>query len=93
MLWLRRRSFLWCGSSDSFGSCLACGITSVALATALFACNQPSSGPTEGSRQNPAAVCTKAGANCEYSPGKIGLCTEKSDGCEGGACLSCMSLH
>ena len=62
------------------------------LVSVLSACDQESSRPSEGSRQNPSTVCTKAGANCEYSPGKIGLCTEK-EGCAGGACLVCVSLH
>jgi hypothetical protein len=62
------------------------------LLMGLTAC-PPAGGSAEGSAQRPAATCTKEGDNCEYSAGKIGLCTAKLDGCEGGPCLSCVSLH
>ena len=42
----------------------------------------------------PAASCTKAGDQCQYAEGKIGLCTANGMDCDGGpACLVCMSLH
>jgi hypothetical protein len=62
------------------------------LAVWLVAC-PPASSSSEGSPQKPASVCTKEGQNCEYSPGKIGLCTAKVEGCDGAGCFSCMSLH
>ncbi len=57
----------------------------------LVACT-PASPSNEGSSQKPASVCVKEGQNCEYSP-KIGLCTASVEGCDGTACLTCMSLH
>ena len=58
----------------------------------LGAC--PPSSSSAGDNPGPKPGCTRAGDNCEYAPGKLGLCTQKSDGCEGGAtCLTCMSLH
>ncbi len=64
----------------------------LAVTVWLVACT-PVSPPSEGSQEKPASVCAKEGQNCEYSPGKIGLCTASVEGCEGGACLTCMSLH
>jgi hypothetical protein len=48
---------------------------------------------TEGSPQKRTSTCTKEGQNCEYSPGKIGLCTAKADGCDSNLCFVCVSLH
>jgi hypothetical protein len=62
------------------------------IALCLAAC-PPASTSNEGSPQKPASACTKEGQNCEFSPGKIGLCIAKAGGCDGGLCLSCMSLH
>ena len=54
----------------------------------------PSAGNSmEGSSQKPMSTCTRDGQNCEYSPGKIGLCTAKADGCDGNLCFACVSLH
>jgi hypothetical protein len=59
---------------------------------ALVGC--PSAGNSvEGSSQKPTTTCTRDGQNCEYSPGKIGLCTAKADGCDGSLCFACVSLH
>jgi hypothetical protein len=69
-------------------------LTVLAVAVlALTGCPPTGSG-SSGSRQSPVAACAKAGDSCEVSPGKLGLCTQKSDSCQGGAaCLTCMSLH
>jgi hypothetical protein len=68
------------------------GVLALAV-LALGGCPPAGSG-SSGSRQSPVAACVKAGDSCEVSPGKLGLCTQKSDSCQGGAaCLSCMSLH
>jgi hypothetical protein len=59
----------------------------------LIACPPAGSGGG-GTSSASGGACVRAGDNCEYAPGKIGLCTMKTDGCEGGAgCLTCMSLH
>ena len=64
-----------------------------AMALVLAGC-PTSDGGSAGSRQRPVAACAKAGDNCEVTPGKIGLCTQKSDDCtQGAACLTCMPLH
>ena len=65
-------------------------IAAVAL-VALAGC--PTSSGSAGSRQRPVAACAKAGDSCEVTPGKIGLCTQKNDSCEGPSCLTCMPLH
>jgi hypothetical protein len=62
------------------------------MALCLAGC-PPAGTEAEGSPQKPAGACTKEGQSCEYSPGKIGLCTARADGCDGGLCLSCVSLH
>jgi hypothetical protein len=47
-----------------------------------------------GGAAGPVAVCAKEGEQCRYAEGKIGLCTARADGCDGGeSCLVCMSLH
>ena len=47
-----------------------------------------------GGAGGPVAVCAKEGEQCRYAEGKIGLCTARADGCDGGeSCLVCMSLH
>jgi hypothetical protein len=67
-------------------------LSSVALAatvlTALIAagCSRAS---TETTRPQKAAGCVKDGDRCEFSPGKIGLCTAA----EGTSTLTCVSLH
>jgi hypothetical protein len=52
-------------------------------------------GGASGGAAGPVAVCAKEGEQCRYAEGKIGLCTARADGCDGGgeACLVCMSLH
>jgi hypothetical protein len=63
------------------------------LAIGLAGCPTSSDGAA-GSRQKPVVACARAGDNCEVTPGKIGLCTAKSDDCtQGAACLTCMPLH
>ena len=60
-----------------------------------LACAKPIA-PKEG----PVSACTKAGQQCHFADGKIGLCTSlgsvaDSVGCgdAGELCLVCMSLH
>jgi hypothetical protein len=55
----------------------------------LVACAKPTATTTA-----PVGTCAKAGEQCEFAPGKIGLCTANGMDCDGGAsCLVCMSLH
>ena len=55
----------------------------------LAACAKPTS-----TTSAPATTCTKAGQQCQYAEGKLGLCTARSMECDGGEeCLVCMSLH
>ncbi len=71
----------------------------VACACALLgACKEngasSSGGGGGGGAVGPVAVCAKEGEQCRYAEGKIGLCTARADGCDGGeSCLVCMSLH
>jgi hypothetical protein len=85
----------WSGGGRACALLIGMGgaLSGAALGNALAACNPAGSGPSEGTRQNPSTTCTKAGANCEYAPGKIGLCIEKEEGCDAGGCLACVSLH
>lgn len=41
----------------------------------------------------PVEICTKAGEQCMFAPGKIGLCVEKPQPCDGKPCFSCQSQH
>jgi hypothetical protein len=62
------------------------------------ACTKPTS-----RTDRPADVCVKEGQQCTYAEGKIGLCTASAGSlgvassgaaaCDGGPCLTCMSLH
>ncbi len=52
----------------------------------LLACT-PSASTKTG---DPPSACTKAGDTCTFSPGKLGVCTQSSDGT---AALVCQSLH
>jgi hypothetical protein len=57
-------------------------------AIALLVCGCP---PTKG--QGPiSAECTKEGASCELSPGKLGTCVSKVN-CSESNCLVCQSQH
>jgi hypothetical protein len=67
-------------------------LTVASLLLTVTAC-PPAGSNSDAPIQKPTAGCTKMGQNCEYSPGKIGLCTVKAGECDGGACFSCMSLH
>ena len=61
----------------------------LALLVLWTACTKPTA-----TTSAPAATCTKAGEQCQYADGKIGLCTANAMECDGGpACLVCMSLH
>ena len=62
------------------------------LSILAIACSKPvGSGPNA----EPSSTCTKEGAQCTYAEGKIGLCnaTTSAATCDGGPCLTCMSLH
>jgi hypothetical protein len=65
----------------------------IALLTVLAAVAVAACEKSPSSAAAPAAACLKEGDRCEYAAGKIGLCTAKPDGCDGGSCLVCMSLH
>lgn len=67
--------------------------TGYAMLVVFLAGCPPASHSDHEPPQKPLGMCTKEGQNCEYSPGKIGLCTARPDGCDDGPCLSCMSLH
>ena len=60
--------------------------TLVALATAAAITGCPASATKSA---EPPATCAKAGDICTFSPGKLGLCVESSDG----ASLLCQSQH
>ena len=64
----------------------------VVFLLALSACTPPPSASSSAADAAAAGVCTREGDQCQFSPGKIGLCTAKP-GCQGDGCLSCMSLH
>lgn len=49
--------------------------------------------PTQAERKQAApARCERFGQTCEFSPGKLGSCVERTD-CTGGNCLVCQSQH
>jgi len=64
------------------------------LAIATTGCPPASSTGRADAGRAAGAVCTHAGDTCDYAPGKIGVCTEKVEGCQGVAsCYVCASLH
>lgn len=70
----------------------SCALGAALLALGLTACPPPGRS-SEGSAQKPSVSCKKEGDNCEYAPGKIGLCTAKIGDCADAPCLTCASLH
>jgi hypothetical protein len=65
----------------------------VTSALALLGC--PPSGEKGENKAAPApttTACTKVGATCEFSPGKLGSCVER-DGCATPPCFVCQSQH
>jgi hypothetical protein len=72
------------------GSGVRAGV--LVLFVSLLGCPPSSSGM--GVSQTLPVVCAHEGDRCEFAPGKIGLCTQKAYGCDGGSsCFVCMSLH
>lgn len=59
------------------------------LALALAAC-QPTGNALTGSD---AGACQKFGEQCEYSPGKLGTCVQKTNCTPEQSCLVCQSQH
>jgi hypothetical protein len=57
----------------------------------LSAC-QPGTG-SGGKSTEPVTTCTSAGQSCVFQEGKIGLCVQRPEPCNGIACLVCQSLH
>ena len=64
-------------------------------ALALTACpDQASTNAAPGAQGKPVDVCQRETQTCVYAPGKLGVCTAREPGCEGGSgCLICVSLH
>jgi hypothetical protein len=74
--------------------CWSLSWTLIALATNLLGCPPPGSGGGADAGRSSGAVCVHAGDTCDFAPGKIGVCTEKVEGCQGVAsCYVCASLH
>jgi hypothetical protein len=62
----------------------------------LVGCSPGTSAPSAptGTTSDPVTVCGKDGQTCVYSPGKLGVCTTNVQArCDGGFCLTCMSVH
>jgi len=68
--------------------------TLLAVSVGASGCPPPSSSSRADAGRASGAVCVHAGDTCDYAPGKIGVCTEKVEGCQGVAtCYVCASLH
>jgi len=67
-------------------------VVATALSLSVIACSHPDA-TNESRRQVAVAACQKEGDRCEFAPGKLGLCTPKTEGCTGSECLTCVSLH
>lgn len=62
----------------------------LALVLTFLGCQAPAGAPIQ---KDASAGCSKFGENCEFAPGKLGTCVEKSV-CEPGQnCLVCQSQH
>jgi hypothetical protein len=59
------------------------------LLFALLLCACPGKMDSKSSKPKP---CERFGQTCEYSPGKLGSCVERT-GCTGPSCLICQSQH
>ncbi len=58
----------------------------------LFGC-PPSSGSGGSKSGDPVTTCTSVGQSCLFSPGKLGLCVERTPPCEGDGSIICQSQH
>ncbi len=60
----------------------------------LASCTPPSAtaGADAGGALAPSGTCTRFGQTCDFAPGKLGTCVQKT-GCEGAGCLVCQSQH
>jgi hypothetical protein len=72
-------------------------VLTLAMTAALAAaasCAPPSASSAVDAGGVVTAGCHRAGDTCDFSPGKIGVCTEPVEGCAGVAsCYVCTSLH
>ena len=57
----------------------------------LLGCEAPTGKPAL--LKDATAGCSKFGESCEFSPGKLGTCVEKTDCPAGQSCLICQSQH
>ncbi len=62
-------------------------------AALLTACPPSSSSGSSGTPSNPVATCTKGGVACTFKEGKLGLCVEATEPCDGQVCYVCQSQH
>lgn len=69
---------------------MARSFLSLAAVSLLLGC--PPAEKEKKSEPAPSAVCTKFGATCEVSPGKLGTCVTKEP-CATGECFVCQSQH
>lgn len=63
-------------------------ISLLAIAGVLAGCPPK----TEKPRPSAEPRCQKFGERCEYAPGKLGTCVQRT-GCNAGDCLICQSQH
>jgi hypothetical protein len=56
------------------------------------ACQAPAQNHVDAASGEPPATCTKLGASCTFSPGKLGSCVEV-ERIEGPAAFVCQSQH
>jgi hypothetical protein len=67
----------------------------VVLAACLLLCACPPDGQGGATKKSnePVKICTSQGQSCVFAEGKLGLCVESTQPCEGKACLVCQSQH
>jgi hypothetical protein len=66
-------------------------VLAICAAVGLCACPPGSSADVKSSE--PVTTCTTLGQSCLFAPGKLGLCVERTEPCEGAGCIICQSQH
>jgi hypothetical protein len=65
----------------------------LAISAALGLCACPPGSSADVKSNEPVTTCTTLGQSCLFAPGKLGLCVERTEPCEGTGCIICQSQH
>ncbi len=68
-------------------------VLAISAALGLCACPPGPSTDSNAKSSEPVTTCTTLGQSCLFAPGKLGLCVERTEPCEGAGCIICQSQH